>query len=92
MADCQKKPDTIILNKVPVSSKRAFFTVERYIKGLAYRVFGPRELTQIRSSLGYTLTESWAIPDRDILVLHSRGVERVQMVGETWTLSPPDVH
>ena len=87
-----KKPETILLNKVPVSAKRPFFTVERYIKSLAYRIFGPRDLAQIRSSLGYALSDSWTIPSRDILVLHSRGVERVQMVGEAWTLLPPDVH
>jgi len=81
-----KRPGTIILNKVPVSKKDAFFTVERYIKSLAYRVYGPDELEQDRTRMGYKLAARWTIPHRDIAVLHSKGVELVEMVGETWTL------
>jgi putative methyltransferase (TIGR04325 family) len=81
-----KRPGTIILNKVPVSKKAAFFTVERYIKSLAYRIFGPDELEEERKRLGYTLAAQWTIPHRDIVVLHSKGAELVEMVGETWTI------
>jgi putative methyltransferase (TIGR04325 family) len=81
-----RKPSTIILNKMPVSKKAAFFTVERYIKSLAYRIYGPQELDDDRGRMGYTLAARWSIPHRDILVLHSKGMELVEMVGEVWSL------
>jgi putative methyltransferase (TIGR04325 family) len=86
------KPQTILLNKVPVSRKKAFFTVERYIKSLAYRIYGPDELDEVRTRMGYTATAKWTIPHRDILVLHSKGVEHVEMVGEAWTLSEAGIN
>jgi putative methyltransferase (TIGR04325 family) len=81
-----KRPGTIILNKMPVSRKEAFFTVERYVKSLAYRIYGPNDLDDGRSRMGYTLTARWTIPHRDIVVLHSKRAELVEMVGEVWTL------
>ena len=87
VARMPQKPPTIIVNKVHVSPKKAFFTVERYIKCLAYRVYGPNELAEARTQMGYTLGARWTIPHRDILVLHSRGIEHVETIGEVWNLS-----
>jgi putative methyltransferase (TIGR04325 family) len=86
-----QRPYMIFLNKVPVSSKEGFFTVETFVKSLPYRIFGPDDLGNARQLLGYKLAASWPIPDRDIVVLSAKGMEKVQMVGEAWMLEqePP---
>jgi hypothetical protein len=43
-------------------------------------------LEKTRQRLGYKLATSWPIPHRDFVVLSSKGMEKVQMTGEAWTL------
>jgi putative methyltransferase (TIGR04325 family) len=80
------KPHMIFVNKVPVSSKQGFFTIETFVKSLPCHIFGPDELTSARQHLGYRLAANWPIPHRDFVVLSRKGMEKVQMVGEAWTL------
>ncbi len=87
VAEMPNRPRTILLNKVPVSKKMGYFTVERYIKSLAYRIYGPDELENDRNALGYTLAAHWDMPHRDICVMHNRRLEQVSMIGEAWTLA-----
>jgi putative methyltransferase (TIGR04325 family) len=84
IARLPSKPHMIFVNKVPVSSQRGFFTVERFVKSLPCHIFGPDELSKARQHLGYRLVANWPIPHRDFVVLSSRGMEKVQMVGEAW--------
>ena len=81
-----QKPYMIFLNKVPVSSKQGFFTVETFVKSLPCHIFGPDDLGRAREHLGYALVASWPIPNRDFVVLSVNGMEKVQMVGEAWVL------
>ena len=48
-----QKPYMIFLNKVPVSSKQGFFTVETFVKRLPCHIFGPDYLGRAREHLGY---------------------------------------
>jgi putative methyltransferase (TIGR04325 family) len=81
-----QKPYMTFLNKVPVSASEGFFTLETFVKTLPCRIFGPAELKTARQHLGYKLAASWPIPNRDFVVLSSKGMEKVQMVGEAWVL------
>ena len=86
IARLTKKPRMVFVNKVPVSSKEGFYTLEKFIKSLPCHIFGPDELNETRQRLGYRLEASWPIPHRDFVVLSSKGMEKVQMVGEAWAL------
>ncbi len=82
-----RKPRWIVLNKVNISQGETYFTLEdhgRYT--LPFRVIAPKELEQARNRLGYTLTASWTIPYRDIVVHSSQGTDLTPMIGEAWTL------
>jgi putative methyltransferase (TIGR04325 family) len=85
-----RKPYMIFLNKVPVSASEGFFTLETFVKTLPCRIFGPNELEAARQHLGYKLAASWPITNRDFVVLSSKGMEKVQMVGEAWVLQTAD--
>jgi putative methyltransferase (TIGR04325 family) len=80
------KPRMVLLNKVAVSKVKGFFTVENFIKCIPYRVLGPNDLDDIRTRFGYTRLSAWTMPDRDIVVLTPQGAERVNLIGEAWTL------
>ena len=81
-----QRPSMVFVNKVPVSKERGFFTVETFVKSLPCHIFGPNELEKARRNLGYKLAANWPIPHRDFVVLSSKGMEKVQMVGEAWML------
>jgi putative methyltransferase (TIGR04325 family) len=81
-----RRPAMVFVNKVPVSKERGFFTIETFVKSLPCHIFGPNELEKARRNLGYKLAANWPIPHRDFVVLSSKGMEKVQMVGEAWTL------
>jgi putative methyltransferase (TIGR04325 family) len=81
-----RKPSMVFVNKVPVSNGQGFFTMETFVKSLPCHIFGNDELEKTRQRLGYKLETNWPIPHRDFVVLSSKGMEKVQMTGEAWTL------
>lgn len=78
------KPYIVFLNKVPVSDSRGYFTIEKYVKPMPYRIFGPRDLDTIRERLGYKRVAQWPIPYRNIITLSKGGLDLVNMIGEAW--------
>jgi putative methyltransferase (TIGR04325 family) len=86
VARLPKKPYIIFLNKVPVSEQAGYYTIEKYIKPLPYRVYGNGELDRIRTTLGYHRVAQWPIPYRDIITLSPAGMDMVNMTGEAWCL------
>ncbi|HEY8998060.1 MAG TPA: methyltransferase, TIGR04325 family [Edaphobacter sp.] len=86
VASLPKKPYIIFLNKVPVSDGVGYFTIEKYIKPLPYRVYGRNELEGTRERMGYHRLAQWPIPHRDIITLNGTSMEQVHMLGEAWCL------
>ena len=85
-AKLPKKPYIVFLNKVPVSDGCGYFTIEKYIKPLPYRIYGAGELDTIRERLGYQRVAQWPIAYRNIITLSSSGMDLVNMIGEAWCL------
>ena len=85
-AKLPKKPYIVFLNKVPVSDGCGYFTIEKYVKPMPYRIYGAGELDAIRERLGYQRVAQWPISYRDIITLSSSGMDLVNMMGEAWCL------
>lgn len=57
-------PRHLLLNKVPVTDAQPYWTLQNFYTGISpYRVYNQREFMSYFEKLGYTLRDSWKVPD-----------------------------
>jgi len=81
------KPQTILLNKIPVTSGKACVTLDNLGHArVPYRIYARDELEAQMRDMGYRELARWNIPEMDFSIPFTRPLRRISMGGMVWSL------
>jgi putative methyltransferase (TIGR04325 family) len=81
----RERPSVVIVNKLPVSDRGGFFTLESFgDPKLPYHVLDRADHRRSMEQAGFHLASEWRLPERDFSVPYSSPTRSAQLLGEVW--------